>query len=160
MRADEHGAYDGDVRVDIEADACDEHGDDEDAQVRAGQACPVYKALANHVVGRATLANVECALEEAGDVFHGFAMSGADAVTPMMTLAQSLDLLFVEFHVHLVPARSAHRARWPNSTPWRVGWLLDAESDRADDAGANANHRLNSIPQEYDAPAPTYVTIL
>lgn len=29
-------------------------------------------------------------------------MNGADAVTPMMTLAQSLDLLFVEFHVYLV----------------------------------------------------------
>lgn len=75
-------------------------------------------------------------------------MSRADAVTPMMTLAQSLDLLFVEFHVHLVLARAAQRARCPNSTPWRAGCLLDAESDRADDAGANANHRLNSIPQE------------
>ena len=61
-RADEHGAHDGDVRVDIEADACDEHGDDEDAQVRAGQACPVYKTLADHVIGRASLANVERAL--------------------------------------------------------------------------------------------------
>ena len=61
-RADEHGAHDGDVRIDIEADACDKHGDDEDAQVRAGQARPVYKALANYVVGRATLANVERAL--------------------------------------------------------------------------------------------------
>lgn len=29
-------------------------------------------------------------------------MSGADAVTTMMTLAQSLDLLFVEFHAYLV----------------------------------------------------------
>lgn len=126
----------------------------------ASQTRPVYKTLANYVVGRATLANVECALEEAGDVFHGFAMSGADAVTPMMTLAQSLDLLFVEFHVHLVPARSAQRARCPNSTPWRAGCLLDAESDRADDAGANANHRLNSIPRKYDAPAPSNVTKL
>ena len=30
-RADEHGAHDGDVRIDIEADARDQHGDDEDA---------------------------------------------------------------------------------------------------------------------------------
>lgn len=87
-------------------------------------------------------------------------MSRADAVTPVMAFAQSLDLLFVEFHVHLVLARAAQRARCLNSTPWRAGCLLDAESDRADDAGANANHRLNSIPQEYDAPAPTYVTKL
>lgn len=29
-------------------------------------------------------------------------MSRTDAVTPMMTLAQSFDLLLVEFHVHLV----------------------------------------------------------
>lgn len=87
-------------------------------------------------------------------------MGRADAVTPMMTLAQALELLVIEFHVHLVLARAAQRARCPNSTPWRAGCLLDAESDRADDAGANANHRLNSIPQEYDAPAPTYVTKL
>lgn len=87
-------------------------------------------------------------------------MGRADAVTPMMTLAQALELLVIEFHVHLVLARAAPRARCPNSTPWRAGCLLDAESDRADDAGANANHRLNSIPQEYDAPAPTYVTKL
>ena len=51
------------------------------------------------------------------DVYKRQAMSGADAVTPMMTLAQSLDLLFVELHVHLVPARSAQRARCLNSTP-------------------------------------------
>ena len=146
-RADEHGAHDGDVRIDIEADARDEHGDDEDAQVRAGQACPVYKALADHVIGCASLANVERALEEAGDVFHGFAMSRADAVTPMMTLTQSFDLLLVEFHVHLVLTRAAQRARCPNSTPWRTRCLLDEESDRADDAGANANHRFNLIPQ-------------
>ena len=87
-------------------------------------------------------------------------MSGADAVTTMMTLAQSLDLLFVEFHIHLVLVRAAYLARRPYSTPRRAGCLLDAESDRADDAGANANHRPNSIPQEYDAPAPTYVTKL
>lgn len=42
-------------------------------------------------------------------------------MTPVMALAQSLDLLFVEFHVHLVPARSAHRARCPYSTPWMAG---------------------------------------
>ena len=61
-RADEHGAHDGNVRIDIEADACDEHGDDEDTQVRASQTRPVYKTLADHVIGRASLANVECAL--------------------------------------------------------------------------------------------------
>ena len=33
-------------------------------------------------------------------------MGRTDAVTPMMTLAQPLDLLFVEFHVCLVPERS------------------------------------------------------
>ena len=126
----------------------------------ASQTRPVYKTLADHMIGRASLANVERALEEAGDVFHGFAMSGADAVTPMMTLAQSLDLLFVELHVHLVPARSAQRARCLNSTPWRARCLLDAESDRTDDAGANANHRLNSITRKYDAPAPSNVTKL
>lgn len=87
-------------------------------------------------------------------------MGRADAVAPVMAFAQALDLLFIEFHVHLVLARAAYPARRPYSTPWRVGCLLDAESDRADDAGANANHRLNSIPQEYDAPAPTYVTKL
>ena len=113
----------------------------------ASQTRPVYKTLADHVIGCASLANVERALEEAGNVFHGFAMSRADAVTPMMTLAQSFDLLLVEFHVHLVLARAAQRARCPNSTPWRTRCLLDAESDRADDAGANANHRFNLIPQ-------------
>ena len=77
-----------------------------------------------------------------------------------VTLTQSFDLLLVEFHVHLVPARSAQRARCPNSTPWRAGCLLDAESDRTDDAGANANHRLNSITRKYDAPAPSNVTKL
>ena len=55
--------------------------------MRAGQARPVYKALADYVIGRATFANVECALEEAGDVFHGFAMSRADAVAPVMAFA-------------------------------------------------------------------------
>lgn len=35
-RADEHGAHNGDVRIDIEADTRDQHGDNEDAQVRAG----------------------------------------------------------------------------------------------------------------------------
>lgn len=44
-RADEHGAHDGDVRIDIEADARDEHGDDEDAQVGARSGVPVYKRL-------------------------------------------------------------------------------------------------------------------
>lgn len=87
-------------------------------------------------------------------------MGRAYAVAPVMALTQSLNLLFVEFHVHLVPARSAQRARCLNSTPWRAGYLLDAGSDGADDAGANANYRLNSIPQENDAPAPTYVTKL
>ena len=82
------------------------------------------------------------------------------AVTPMMTLTQALELLVIEFHVHLVLARAAYLARRPYSTPRRAGCLLDAESDREDDAGANANHRLNSIPQEYDASAPTYVTKL
>ena len=87
-------------------------------------------------------------------------MSRADAVTPMMTLAQSLNLLFVEFHVHLVLARAAQRARCPNSTPWQARCLLDTGSDRVDDAGANANHRLNSITRKYDAPAPSNVTKL
>ena len=53
----------------------------------ASQTRPVYKTLADHVVGRATLANVECALEEAGDVFHGFAMGRADAVAPVVAFA-------------------------------------------------------------------------
>ena len=87
-------------------------------------------------------------------------MGRADAMAPVMAFTQSLELLSIEFHVHLVPARSAQRARCPNSTPWRAGCLLDAESDRADDVGANANHRLNSIPREYDAPAPSNVTKL
>jgi len=29
-------------------------------------------------------------------------VGGADAMAPMMALAQSLELLFIEFHVHLV----------------------------------------------------------
>ena len=66
-----------------------------------------FQSALDCVIGRASLANVERALEEAGDVFHGFAMSRADAVTPMMTLTQSFDLLLVEFHVHLVLARAA-----------------------------------------------------
>lgn len=87
-------------------------------------------------------------------------MGRADAVTTMMAFTQSLELLSIEFHVHLVLARAAYLARRPYSTPRRAGCLLDAESDRADDAGANTNHRLNSIPQKYDAQAPTYVTKL
>ena len=83
----------------------------------ASQTRPVYKTLADHVIGRASLANVERTLEEAGDVFHGFAMSRADAVTPMMTLAQALELLVIEFHVHLVLARAVYPARRPYSTP-------------------------------------------
>lgn len=87
-------------------------------------------------------------------------MGRADAMAPVMAFTQSLELLSIEFHVHLVLARAAYLARRPYSTPRRAGCLLDAESDREDDAGANANHGLNSIPQEYDASAPTYVTKL
>ena len=88
----------------------------------AGQARPVYKTLANHVVGRATLANVECLLKETPGVLQGLAMGRADAVAPMMALAQSLNLLFVEFHVHLVLPQERGCARSMYSTPWRVGW--------------------------------------
>ena len=70
--------------------------------MRASQARPVYKALANHVIGRASLANVECLLKETGDILHGLAVCRAYTVTTMMTLAQPLDLLFVEFHAYLV----------------------------------------------------------
>ena len=59
------------------------------------------------MIGRATLANVERLLEEATGVLHGLAVCRADAVAPVMALAQSLDLLFIEFHVLLVPARAA-----------------------------------------------------
>ena len=126
----------------------------------ASQTRSVYKTLADHVIGRASLANVERALKKATSLFGSLTMGRADAMAPVMAFTQSLELLSIEFHVHLVPARSAQRVRCPNSTPWRAGCLLDAESDRADDAGANANHRLNSIPQEYDAPAPSNVTKL
>ncbi len=51
------------------------------------QTRPVYKTLADHVIGRATFANVERALEETGDVFHGLTMGGADAVAPVMAFA-------------------------------------------------------------------------
>lgn len=71
----------------------------------ASQTRPVYKTLADHVIGCASLANVERALEEATSLLGSLAMGGTDAVTPMMTLTQSFDLLLVEFHVHLVLAR-------------------------------------------------------
>lgn len=48
-------------------------------------------------------------------------MGRAYAVTTMMTLAQSLDLLLVEFHVYLILARASYPARRPYSTPWRAG---------------------------------------
>ena len=48
-------------------------------------------------------------------------MGRADAMAPMMALTQSLDLLFVEFHVYLILARAAYPARRPYSTPWRAG---------------------------------------
>ena len=70
--------------------------------MRTGQARSVYKTLADHVIGRAALANVERLLKEADGVLHGLAVCRADAVTPVMALAQSLDLLFVEFHAYLV----------------------------------------------------------
>ena len=70
--------------------------------MRASQARPVYKALANHVIGRASLANVERLLKETGSILHGLAVCRAYTVTTMMTLAQPLDLLFVEFHAYLV----------------------------------------------------------
>ena len=70
--------------------------------MRASQARPVYKALANHVVGRASLANVERLLKETGGILHGLTVRGADAVTPVMALAKSLDLLLVGFHAYLV----------------------------------------------------------
>lgn len=77
--------------------------------MRAGQARSVYKALSDYVIGRATLANVECLFKETAGVLQGLAMGRTDAVAPMMALAQSLELLFVEFHVHLVLARVALR---------------------------------------------------
>lgn len=105
------------------------------------------KTLADHVVGRATLANVECALEEAGDVFHGFARQGGCAWRRwwrsrsrlICCLSSSMSTSF----------QRGPRARCHNPTPWRAGCLLDAESDRADDGGANAVTKLNSIPREY-----------
>ena len=85
--------------------------------MRAGQARPVYKALANHVIGRTTLANVECLLKETGGILHGLAVCRAYTVTTMMTLAQSLELLFVEFHVHLVLPQERGCVRSMYSTP-------------------------------------------
>ena len=90
--------------------------------MRAGQARPIYKALANHVIGCATLANVECAPQEAAGVLHDLAIGRADAVAPVMALAQSLELLVIEFHVHLAPPRAMHRARCLYSTPRQAGW--------------------------------------
>ena len=63
-RADEHGAHDGDVGVGVQANARNDHCDDEDAQVRAGESGPVDKALANDVVGGSSLADVEASAEE------------------------------------------------------------------------------------------------
>ena len=55
--------------------------------MRTGQARSVYKTLANHVIGRAALANVERLLKEAGGVLHGLAMGGTDTVAPVMAFA-------------------------------------------------------------------------
>ncbi|GAA6334842.1 hypothetical protein I0600191H4_18140 [Collinsella sp. i06-0019-1H4] len=85
--------------------------------MRASQARPVYKAFANHVIGRASLANVECLLKETGGILHGLAVCGAYAMAPMMALAQSLELLFVEFHVHLVLPQERGCVRSMYSTP-------------------------------------------
>ena len=63
-RADEHGAHDGDVGVGVQANARNDHCDDEDAQVRAGESGPVDKALADHMVGRASFADIEGAANE------------------------------------------------------------------------------------------------
>ena len=51
------------------------------------QTRPVYKTLADHVIGRASLANVECALEEATSLLGSLAMGGTDAVAPVMAFA-------------------------------------------------------------------------
>ena len=89
--------------------------------MRASQARPVYKALANHVIGRASLANVECLLKETGGILHSLAVGGADAMAPVMPLAQPLDLLSIEFHVHLVLPQERGCVRSMYSTPCRAG---------------------------------------
>ena len=50
-------------------------------------------------------------------LFSRFAVGGADAMAPMMALAQPLDLLFVEFHIHLVLPRERGCVRSMYSTP-------------------------------------------
>lgn len=84
--ADEHGAHDGDVRVGIQANARDDHGDDEDAQVVAVESRPVDKALADHMVGRASLANIEGVLEKGGDAAPNPLQRGSFAVAPAMAV--------------------------------------------------------------------------
>ena len=77
-RTDEHGAHDGDVGVDVEPDARDEHRDDQDAEVRAGEARPADKAPPDHAVGGTTLADVEGALEKADGAVEDVAQGGAE----------------------------------------------------------------------------------
>ena len=60
----EHGSDDGDVRIGVQADAGDDHGDHENAQVGSVEARPVDEALPDHMVGCAAFSDVECAPEE------------------------------------------------------------------------------------------------
>lgn len=83
---DEHGAHDGDVGVRVQADAGDDHGDDEDAQVRAGESGSVDKALANGVVGGSPLADVEASAEESLRLAQGAVGRGSLAVAPAMAI--------------------------------------------------------------------------
>ena len=61
---DEHGSDDGDVRIGVQADAGDDHGDHENTQVGSVEARPVDEALPDHMVGCAAFSDVECAPEE------------------------------------------------------------------------------------------------
>lgn len=84
--ADKHGAHDGDVGVGVQAYACDNHGDDEDAQVVAIEARPVDKTLADHMVGRAAFADVEGVPEKGEDPPGDALEHGALAMAPAMAV--------------------------------------------------------------------------
>ena len=64
-RADEHGSHDALGRVGVEPDRGDEHGDDEDAEVRAVQSGVVDEASAYGLIAGTALAHVEETRERA-----------------------------------------------------------------------------------------------
>ena len=113
-RADEHGAHDGDVGVGVQANARNDHCDDEDAQMGARKTGTVDEALADHMVGRAPFADIEGAANEFLHAPPDALQRRAIAVAPPMPV----DVLLP--HV-VVVTQGAHLLLWLESILWSRG---------------------------------------